>query len=73
MAAHSVTAADLRPPSHRDHSTRARSMLEVGVESPEVPKSQRDFYEQIDLIHVIEPERTEVQLELLRGLTQAGE
>ena len=41
-------------------------MLEVGVESPEVPKSQRDFYEQIDLIHVIEPERTEVQLELLR-------
>jgi len=39
----------------------------VELEPAAVARSQREFYEVIDLVHNIEPERTSVQLDLLRA------
>jgi methionine biosynthesis protein MetW len=41
-------------------------MLETPARHLEGPQTQRHFYEQIDLVHSREPERTDVQLDVLR-------
>jgi SAM-dependent methyltransferase len=42
-------------------------VLESPARSAEPAQSQRAFYEQIELVHEFEPERTEVQLDVLRS------